>query len=249
MERWIEHLVEPARLILAWRAPDDIEQRTRWAVGELAQAGGAATFRYFAGAEFAQMNVGRSPADLKAAGFLGYPAFEWRADRGELFSAGALEAFLRRVPSPHRSDFRDYLEGFRLRPRPELVGMALLGATSAALPGDGFTLVDPLEPDVRAQDVLMEVAGYRYHAATAPLLVGDQLEVAAEPHPQDPFAVQLRKAGRLVGYVNRLQSSTVTRWLETRALQAEVVKVNGQAGHPRALMLLSVREQALAPAA
>ena len=250
MDRWIENLVEPGRLILAWQAPDTETNRTRWAVGELARCGAAVTFRYFADAEFARMNGGRSPEEMRAAGFLGYPAFTWRAGHPAAFDTNALEAFLRRVPTQKRSDFPQYLEGFRLRPRHNLPPMALLGATGAALPGDGFTLVDPLDPQARVQDVLLEVAGYRHYAGQTALRTGDALELVPAPGTgNDPHAVQVRSGGELVGYVNRLQSEAVTGWLARGDVQAWVAKVNGRAGQPRAHMLLTVRQAALVPAA
>ena len=250
MDRWIESLVEPERLILAWQAPATELNRTRWAAGELARHGTAVTFRYFAGDEFARMNGGRSPEAMRDAGFLGYPAFTWKADRPATFDAGALEAFLRRVPTQSRSDFPQYLEGFRLRPRQGLPPMALLGATGAALPGDGFTLVDPLDSKALAQDVLLEVAGYQYYAADALLRAGEMVELLPAPGKSgDPHAVQVRHNGALAGYVSRLQSEAVSGWLATRAVHAWVAKVNGPAGKPRAHMLVEMRQKVLAPAA
>ena len=46
MDRWIENLVEPERLILAWQAPDTETGRSRWAAGVLARHGANVTFRY-----------------------------------------------------------------------------------------------------------------------------------------------------------------------------------------------------------
>ena len=250
MDLWIENLVEPERLVLAWQAPDAVPDRSRWAVGELARRGAGVAFRYYAGQEFEQMNGARTEASIQAAGFLGYPAFRWTPGEATVFDSGALDAFLRRVPSQSRSDFPQYLEGFRLRPRRDVPPMALLGATGAALPGDGFSLVDPLAPEAMAQDVLLEVMGRRYHAAAAPLRLGDALELVPAPgEGGDPHAVAVRSAGALAGYVNRLQSRSVTQWLATRAVRAWVAKVNGAAGKPRAHMLVAMRQRALAPAA
>ena len=250
MDRWIENLVEPKRLILAWQAPDAEQNRSRWAAGELARDGTTLTFRYYAGDEFARMNGKRSPDEMRAAGFLGYPAFTWKAGLPITFETGVLEAFLRRVPTQSRSDFPQYLEGFRLRPRRDLPPMALLGATGAALPGDGFTLVDPLDPKAGVQDVMLEVAGYRHYAAQTALRLGDALELAPAPgEGKDPHAVQVRSGREVAGYVNRLQSEAVTGWLATRNVQAWVAKVNGPVGQPRAHMLVAARQEALAPAA
>jgi len=250
MQRWIEVLVEPAKLILTWQPPDGVADRTRWAVGELARHGTQATFCYFAGAEFERVNQGRSQATLAEYGFVGYPAFNWKQAMPDSFHDRVLDAFLRRVSSPSRSDFRQYLEGFRLEPRSDLTPMALLAVTSAPLPSDGFTLVDPLDPDVAEQDMLLEVTGYHHNMAgqDAPE-IGDALELLAEPdNPHDACAVQIRHAGRRIGYVNRLQSASVSRWLGSRAVDAWMVKVNGAARRPKAHMLVTVRQDVLVPA-
>lgn len=46
---WIEHFVAPKRLYLAWQAPDQLGDRFRWAVGELAinVDGDVSSLRYF----------------------------------------------------------------------------------------------------------------------------------------------------------------------------------------------------------
>ena len=246
MEQWIEHLIEPVRLILSWQSPAAAVDRRRWAVGELSRREGKSEFRYFAGDEFRAMNHGRTPSNLRDDGFLGYAAFTWRADQPDQFTAGALEAFLRRVASPTRRDFPAYLQTFRMRPREGLSGFALLGLTGAALPSDGFSLVDPLDPDVPAQDVLLEVTGHHYHAhPSRRLTVGTRLNLVAEPdNAADSSAVQVHAAGAVVGYVNRLQSASVSRWLVSRSVSAWVSRVNGSEERPKAYMMLQVRELA-----
>jgi hypothetical protein len=146
MEPWIEHVDEPARLILAWQAPDPEKDRLRWAVGELSRATGVATFKYFDGDEFTRLNSGRRQDELRAAGFRGYPAFDVLHTPSGEFSDGVLEAFLRRVPPRSRSDFPRYLEHFRLRSSDGIGPFALLAVTEAKLPSDGFSLIDPLDP-------------------------------------------------------------------------------------------------------
>ncbi len=52
MEHWVEVPPEPAKLTLTWRAPEGIDDRTRWAVGVLSAEGGTPRFRYLEGEEF-----------------------------------------------------------------------------------------------------------------------------------------------------------------------------------------------------
>ena len=167
-----------------------------------------------------------------------------------MFDDGAVDAFLRRVPSPRRSDFGAYLAGFGVRSGAGIGGLTLLGLSMAALPGDGFSLVDPLDPQTPRQDVIMDVAGFRHHAASAPgLQAGQALDLRREPdNPKDSEAVQVCAGGVPIGHVGRLQCRTVARWLATREVSAILAKVNGSPGDPRARLLLRVREGALAPA-
>jgi hypothetical protein len=253
MDQWIEILVEPRRLILVWRQPDWVKDRQHWAVGVLEGPESEARFRYLAGDEFRAMNDLRDPERLRGQGFSGYPAFPgWEPDKPTTIGEGALAAFLRRVPSRNRSDFAQYLEGFRLRVRPDLTGFALLGATGAALPSDGFTLVDPLDSAVREQDMLLEVQGYRHRPANGCAVppLGAALELVAEPdNVYDSNAIQVRFGGDRLGYVARLQAPTVSQWIKSRAMTAQVAKVNGSAQRERLHMLMQVRSAAFASAA
>ena len=253
MEWWIKHLVEPERLVLEWRPPENVPERTRWAVGELRRTLAGAEFRYLAGSELEKANRERSIEKLRAAGFLGYPAFLWDTPNAEtVYREGALEAFVRRLPSPKRSDFAQYLEHFHLQPRPNLSGFALLAATGASLPNDGFSLVDPLDGEVRLQDVVLEVNGFRHYASrlTRQLVPGSKVELIREPTSEyDPWAVRIEINKELSGYISRLQSYAVSRWLTRDAARAWLVRVNGPAFQPRATILVEVRERALSPAA
>ena len=245
MDQWIEILVEPRRLILVWRQPDWVEDRQHWAVGILEGPEPQARFRYLAGEEFRAINGGRDPELLCSHGFSGYPAFPgWEPDKPTVISESALAAFLRRVPTRQRSDFAQYLEGFRLRIRPDLSGLALLGLTGAALPSDGFTLVDPLDSSVGEQDVLLEVQGYRHNrtrGCAAPP-IGAELQLIPErDNAHDPQAIRVCFGSELIGYVARLQAPTVAGWLESRTISARVAKANGSAQRERLHMLMRVR--------
>jgi hypothetical protein len=253
MERWIEHLVEPRRLILEWRPPPHVAHRSRWAVGELRRIEHGAEFRYFEAQELPALNNGRTVEVLKEAGFVGYPAFPWDPRRpGGVFRERALEPFLRRLPSPRRSDFAAYLDRFFLRPGTPVPAFALLATTGASLPNDGFSLVDPLEGEATLQDVVLEVNGVRYHwpHLSAPPAVGSRVSLVPEPTMQhDPFAVRVEVEGGLIGYISRLQSAAVSRWIARGVTEAWLVRVNGTSAEPRAHILAQVRDRALRPAA
>jgi len=85
MNQWVEVPPAPLELTLSWKAPEQIESRTRWAVGILTVSGPTPCFRYLEGDEFRDANLGRSFSQLMAVGYRGYPAFDPRRSKGTLF--------------------------------------------------------------------------------------------------------------------------------------------------------------------
>jgi hypothetical protein len=240
VENWIERVVEPRRLFLAWQAPDHRNDRHRWAVGTIEPAGDDCTLRYFySGTEFDRRNPGRNFDQLLGLGYQGYPAFPLRR---EVHVGGVLSAFMRRLPPRTRSDFDEYKRQFRLAPDLSLTDFALLGQTEAKLPSDGFSVVDPLDGAIDRCDLMLEVAGHRYHAANVQLAVGDLLTIQPEPgNKQDPNAVALLAKNQTIGYINRLQTSAFHRWLAERDVSAVLERLNGRPERPRAFAFIRVR--------
>lgn len=244
MDVWVEAPPTPLELTLSWRAPEEVEDRTRWAVGILSARTSTPTFRYFEGEEFRQLNLGRDPAQLERLGYRGYPAFGSPRHRGPVFSENVLAAFLRRLPPPTRLDFPAYLELFRYRGAP-LAPMTLLALTAARLPSDGFALIDRLDPKAAACDIIVEIAGYRHRPLEINAIPeGAELKLVLEPeNPVDPGAVLFIANGAKFGYVNRLQAETVRTWLATRSLACWLLRKNGRTNSPTAYALLRMRSR------
>ena len=245
MEHWIEFPSEPNELLLVWQAPSSVPDRLRWAVGRLQRAGDDAVFSYLRGEEFAGLNAGRAPDELANVGFSGYPAFDRNAKRrpeGDAWEL-ALGTFLRRLPPATRSDFSSYLAHFRIKAQPKLTPFALLAATGARLPSDGFSLVDPLDSSAKCVDLVFEIAGFRHYDTDGVRLeIGDPLELEPDPmNPKDASAIRVKASGMVVGYANRLQAKTIRTWLDTRTVECSVVRVNGSVASPRAYAFLRVR--------
>jgi len=193
---WIEHPAEPSTLILAWQAPDEFrdEDRRRWEVGALNRDAGGISFRYFEEPEFGARNFGRSLEKLRDYGFDGYPAF--RFEPGRIFERDVIDTFERRLPPRSRSDFAQYLDYFSIPSTVELSPFQLLGITEARLPGDGFSLIDPLDPKMTNGDVAFEIAGYRHESPHLAPAVGQILTLSPESTNQwDPNAVAVYIAG------------------------------------------------------
>jgi hypothetical protein len=245
MEHWIHYPPAPKELLLAWQAPSNVEKRSRWAVGRLTLANGQATFDYLDEAEFTSLNNGRTSEELRLTGYAGYPAFDLKKRPIDGFHEHVLEAFLRRLPPSNRSDYTAYLEYFRLLPSTPISGLGLLAITEARLPSDGFSLVDPLDPEATRLDLVIEVAGYRFQPQVPGLTVGAELRLAPEPsNPHDANAVAIYSGDHRIGYVNRLQARTLREWLKTRSVSCWIARLNGRPEAPRAFAFLQVRPAA-----
>src|SRR5438105_425097 len=101
--RFIEHIIELTKLLLAWQSLDEAH-RTRYIVGELNRAEDEVNLTYLINTEDFQK--------AKNIGFESYPAFQ---DINKTHTH-VLDAFIRRLPPRTRGDFPQYLEGIRLRP-------------------------------------------------------------------------------------------------------------------------------------
>jgi hypothetical protein len=242
MENWIRQICEPRRLYLAWQAPDHMRDRFRWAVAELCRSDEACTLRYLApGKEFEAFNQDRSFDQMAALGYQGYPAFSLRRPEHSL---GVLEALMRRLPPRNRPDYNDYRRQFRIAPDATPSDFALVGATEAKLPSDGFSVVDPLDPEASNCDLMLEIAGFRYYSdkVTSALEVGQSVELHPEPqNEKDPGAVKVCVRGERIGYINRLQAPTFLRWIAERHVSATLERLNGSPNHPRAFIFVRIR--------
>lgn len=251
MDHWIDHPSDPSELILAWRAPDAVDDRTRWAVGLLRKTDDGACFRYFDDEEFAELNGARPRSILRSYGYAGYPAFDIAKQPPGGFTENVLAAFARRLPPPSRPDFKLILEHYSVRIDATLSTMSLLALTEAKLPSDGFSLIDQLDPAASCLEVVLEVAGHRHNAACRDrLVVGQPLDLVANPtNEHDVHAIRVEAAGEPIGHINRLQAEAVGQWLQYREVSAWLVRLNGKPDHPRAFAFVSVRPRSRSIAA
>lgn len=247
---WIEHPPEPRELLLVWQAPSDVPDRSRWAVGRLFESDGRIAFEYLHGDRFRALNLNRPESELNAAGFSGYPAFDYGKKPDFVFREHVLETFLRRLPPAKRSDFPEYRAHFALDEGARVSPLTLLAVTEARLPSDGFSLVDPLDPALSFADVTFEIAGLRHLLPKGQIgQQGCRLLLQADPsNAWDPHAVKVFASQELIGFVNRLQAPTIGYWLSKRELLCWLLRVNGRPDSPRAYALLQVRPATAAAA-
>ncbi|WP_280547034.1 HIRAN domain-containing protein [Halomonas sp. 11-S5] len=223
MTRFIEHLVEPQRLLLYWQARES-KKRSRYRVGQLVMKGGQIVLQYDHGPEM---------AEARKMGFEGYPAFPLKQVE---HSHQVIEAFKRRLPPRSRGDFSRYLELRAIPSDAEISDFALLGYSGAKLPNDGFELVHPFDDPPEAFEVLVEIAGFRHEAElnAAELSEGDPVQFVPEPENSvEAQAIRMESAGHKLGYVPRGHLDMLHRMLDRGAeLEGEVFRTNAE-GSPR----------------
>jgi hypothetical protein len=231
MTRFIEHLVEPHRLLLYWQARES-QNRSRYRVGQLLKQDDEVVLQYENGPE---MMLARDH------GFQGYPAFPLKQAEHR---HQVMEAFKRRLPPRSRRDFSRYLE---LRAIPADAGIsdfALLGYSGAKLPNDGFELVHPFDGPPEAFEVLIEIAGFRHEAEinVKQLEENDGIQFTLEPDNQfDPLAIRMESAGHKLGYVPRGYLDAFHRLIAGGAsLEGEVFRINGTSERPLVYVLTRI---------
>ena len=230
---FIDHIVEPMRLYLAWQSARE-DCRTRFLVGELLKGErGDISLRY-------SLNT-KDVNDALKAGFDGYLAFPAL----EKVHHNVLDSFLRRIPPRERSDFTQYLEGLRLHPDAQLSDFALLGYSGARLLSDGFSLIHPFDNVSGPCELMTEVAGFRHYVAQlhSELKVGDTVSLAIEFNDVvGESAVRVVYGDQLVGYINRGLKDTFIDWItNNRLVNAFVEKVNGTSHRPALYIFVQIK--------
>ncbi len=235
MIKYIEHIVEPKRLILVWQEPlTSRGSRLRRIVGELVREDNESKeilLRYFHGEEDFEL--------AKRDGFIGFLAFPIKRKE---YNLNVLDTLVRRIPPRSRSDFKDYLENLRIRPESAISDFALLGYSEARLPGDGFSIVNSYEDTTPPFEFLTEVSGFRYHEGMAKEPPsGHLVNFVKEPENKvDPNAIAVMCEDRKIGYVNRAQLSGIHSFLDNAQVNAFIDRFNGTTDRPRVQLFVEV---------
>jgi hypothetical protein len=230
---FIDHIVEPTRLYLAWQ-PTSEDCHTRYIVGELLkEVCGDISLRYFLDT--------KDVNDAIKAGFDGYLAFPAL----EKVHHNVLDSFLRRIPPRERGDFTQYLEGLRLHPEAQLSDFALLGYSGAKLLSDGFSLIHPFDNVAGTCELMTEVSGFRHYVTqlNSELKVGDTVSLAIECNDVvSQRAVRVTYGDQLVGYINRGLKDTFIDWITNKRLvNAFVEKVNATSHRPAMYIFIQIK--------
>jgi len=233
--KYIEHIIEPDRLLLSWQPPSGPDRLRRF-VAALVRKADDADLVYLVDTEDFRL--------AQEKGFSDYPGFP--ADVRE--HEGVLSAFLKRLPPRTRRDFGVFLNAIRIteRDRELISDFALLGYSGAKLPDDDFTIVHPFSTAQPPFEFLLNVQGYRYYAKNLPY---DRLAIDMAAHfeaelenAQDPEAIRVMIEGSKVGYVSRGLATQLKQWIQRGyAITASLERINGTAEKPSILLFVTVR--------
>jgi len=232
--RYIEHIVEPERLLLSWQ-PKPTEGRGRMFVAELVRNANDADLVYLLDSiEFKK---------ALSSGFENYPGFKTEQQRYEK----VLPVFMKRLPPRTRGDFGRYLDSLRIQRDAEISDFALLGYSGAKLPDDDFTVVHTFENAVLPFEMLLRVQGYRYYVEQLPpdnIEQGQEATFEVEPENEfDPKAIKIIINGVRAGYVCRGLTESFHKWFEARyKIDASVERINGMEGRPDIYLFVSVKK-------
>ncbi len=223
--KYINHLIEPNRLLLSWQAQDS-KNRSRYIVGELVRDGETVVLNYFEDtSEF---------CDAREHGFTGYPAFQVKP--GAIYSNQVVEAFSRRLPPRSRSDYHRYLKLHGINPDTPISDFALLGYTGAKLPNDGFELVHTFDTTEGIFELIVEIAGFRHKSEiiSENIQLGDEVSFVAEPENQyDAHAIRIEKEGKTLGYIDRSRLKLFHKHFNAGSnIRGEVIRKNGTLDRP-----------------
>lgn len=202
-------------------------------MAELVQRGPAVGFRYLDGGRL---------AEARAEGFGGYPGLPMNSPAHHRM---AMKVLTRRLPPRSRADFGRMLEDLGLPADGRYSELSLLAYTGARMTSDSFSVCETFDGFEPPFSYVFDVAGYRRHRErTLSLEEGETLRFEREPdNGHDPDAVRIvRGDGGRVGYVNRLQSPVVGKWVDSNEINARVVGIDRGPAHPR----LFVRAEFLA---
>ncbi len=232
--RFIEHIVEPDRLLLSWQGDQPGPDRRRMFVADLLRRDDDADLVYLTGTD--------DFARAQELGFKQYPGFN--SERQE--HKNVLPSFMKRLPPRRRKDFPRFMGALRLRADSQISDFALLGYATARLPDDQFSVIHPFDNAGPPFELMVAVQGYRYHLDAVPYsTIETNLPASFEKesdNPQDSQAIRILINGAVAGYVCRGLVSSFHSWLDKGyRISASIERINGVPENPKIFLFVSVR--------
>ena len=174
------------------------------------------------------------------AGFKGYPGLPLAREHE---SSRATDVLKRRLPPQNRPDFNEFKEQFGLSRNAHFTVLSLLAYTGARLTGDSFGISETFDGFDQPFRYVFDIAGYRhYRQEVLDLAEGDPVIFRHEPtNPDDADAVKvIRQNETGVGYINRMQTGPVLRWIKNGSVDARVFRINGRSAYPRLFVIADI---------
>ncbi len=231
--RYIEHIVEPDRLLLSWQTSSE---RLRMLVAELIRNDNNADLVYLKNSE--------EFSKAQSLEFEDYPGFAIEKE----IHKNVLTSFMKRLPPRSRGDFSRFLDALRIKPeaKDEISDFALLGYSGAKLPDDDFTIIHPFKNASPPFELMLFVQGYRYYKDQLPSnALSQDMQAGFEVEPDnefDPEAIKIIINDVKVGYVNRALTGSFHEWMQAGlAISAYVERINGIEQNPEIYLYVSVK--------
>lgn len=238
--RYIEHIVEPQKLLLSWQPlKSSGKPRMRRFVAELSKdTDDGIQLKYLIGTE-----------DFKAAcdaGFTDYPGFSIEKN----VHKNVLPAFMRRLPPRKRNDFGRFLTSIRINPddKEKISDFALLGYSGAKLPGDGFSIVNKFSNVLPPFEFMLDIQGCRFHLENVLYTqMNTTMQVRFQPEPEntkDPQAIMVMVDDKHIGHVCRGLNHSFHAW-QNKGFQISAIieRINGTEENPKIYALVKVSDE------
>ncbi len=232
--RYIEHIIEPEKLLLSWQTSQSGKERGRMFVAELIRKEDDADLVYLLDSD-----------EFKYAQSLGFKEYTgFSADQP--IHKNALFAFMKRLPPRSRGDFGKYLDSLRIHKDAEISNFALIGYSGARLPDDDFTVIHTFENAAPPFEFLLHVQGYRYYVEQLPfdsIKLEQEATFQAEPENEfDPKAIKIIIGGNHAGYICRGLTESFHKWFEMDYnITASIERKNGTSEQPEIYLYVSIK--------
>ena len=232
--RYIEHIVEPEKLLLSWQTSQPDQNRGRMFVAELVRKGENADLVYLQNSnEF---------RDAESFGFEGYPGF---SSQKQIYD-NILFAFMKRLPPRSRGDYGKYLDSLRIPNKAKISDFALLGYSGAKLPDDDFTIIHTFENAIPPFEFILHVQGYHYYKDEIPfdsIKLDQKTTFQTEPENEfDPKAIKVLIDGIHAGYICRGLTESFHKWFNIGyKIDASIERKNGTAEQPDIYLYVSIK--------
>lgn len=239
---YLENLIQPKRLLLLWQQLDPSTRRAsgdRYVVGEIRENNNAISLHYANSPEAEK---------AKSLGFSGLTAFPI-SEAMEFEDVS--EILSKRLPPPSRSDYSNYLSGYRLPPARanEYTLMQLLAYTGGMLAGDGFSFAYSFDNAVPPYDFTFTIAGFRHNDGmnVQPITSLVDKFVSLQPEPEnehDPNAIAIYENDMRLGYVPKgLTTGLFQKVFSQYSYRASICRINGTPTNPNVMVMVKVSNE------